>query len=89
MSLKEIPSLAKRIRLIDKIKSKTKKDGDELCPDEYNALNSDVLVLNMIGSGSANGEAFKSCIPYDSNTHTCDKTNEILLSTKKIPLTNF
>jgi len=89
MSLKEFSSLVKRIKLVDKIKSKTKKDGDELCPNEYNVLNSDVLVLNMIGSGSANGEAFKSCTPYDKNTHTCDKTNEILLSTKKIPLTNF
>jgi hypothetical protein len=65
-----------------------KNDGDELCPDEYNALNSDILLIERIGSGSINGEAYKSCIPYDKKTHEC-KPNNLLLSTKKIPLTNI
>ena len=65
-----------------------KANGDELCPDEYNALNHNILLIQRIGSESANGEAFKSCTPYDVNTHQCDD-NSFLLSTKKIPLTNI
>ena len=74
-------SLTDRILFEWNYKLMNKNDGDELCPDEYNALNSDILLIERIGSGSINGEAYKSCIPYDKETHKC-KSNNLLLSTK-------
>lgn len=58
----------------------------KLCPDKYNALNHKLLLMKQIGSGSEYGEAFKSCVPFDQNLNACDKESEIILSTKKIPL---
>ena len=81
-------SLTDRILFIWNYSLFDKKDGDILCPDEYNSLNHEILLIERIGSGSVNGEAYKSCIPYDENTYKC-KSNNLLLSTKKIPLTNI
>ena len=64
-----------------------KKDGDLLCPNEYNILNNDILLIQKIGSGVF-GQAYISCKPYKKDTisnrpDTCDN-NSILLSTKKM-----
>lgn len=58
----------------------------KLCPDQFNVLNHKLLLMKQIGSGSEYGEAFKSCAPYDTNLNKCDPQKEIILSTKKIPL---
>lgn len=82
-------NLNKRIKIYKHIVS-DKKDGDILCPDEYNVLNHDVLLLEQIGSKSINGEAYKACTPYDELLNTCsDDPGTTLLSTKKIPLTQY
>ncbi len=73
-----------RQTIYNKITSKDKKDGDEICADEFNVLNHDILLLERIGSGSVYGEAYKSCTPYNKSTKKCD--DGILLSTKKIPM---
>lgn len=73
-----------RQTIYNKIISKDKKDGDEICTDEFNVLNHDILLLERIGSGSVYGEAYKSCTPYNQSTKKCD--DGILLSTKKIPM---
>jgi hypothetical protein len=82
-------NLNKRIKTYKHILS-DKKDGEILCPDEYNVLNHDVLLLEQIGSKSINGEAYKACTPYDELLNTCsDDPGTMLLSTKKIPLTQY
>lgn len=82
-------SLSKRIKTYKSIVS-DKKDGDTLCPDEYNVLNHDILLLERIGSTSINGEAYKACTPYDEILQSCtDDPGTALLSTKKIPLTQY
>lgn len=82
-------SLSKRIKTYKSIVS-DKKDGDTLCPDEYNVLNHDILLLERIGSKSINGEAYKACTPYDEILQSCtDDPGTALLSTKKIPLTQY
>ena len=58
----------------------------KLCPDIYNALNHKLLLMKQIGSGSEYGEAFKSCVPFNKTLNACDTQSEIILSTKKIPL---
>jgi hypothetical protein len=86
----ENTSLSKRVKLHKYIVSESQKDGDILCPDEFNVLNHDVLLLEQIGSKSINGEAFKACKPYDEILHGCtDDPGTVLLSTKKIPLTQY
>lgn len=85
--MSEHPDLTNRIGEYYAILSPDKHDGEEICPDEFNVLNHDVLLLEQIGSGSINGEAYKSCVPYDKETKKCE--NGILLSTKKIPLTQM
>ena len=82
-------TLINRKEWVEKIKSKTRKDGDILCPDEFNALNHSILLLNRIGTESVNGEVYKSCTPYNKISHECEENNKILLSTKKMPLNNF
>jgi hypothetical protein len=42
--------------------------------------------MKQIGSGSEYGEAFKSCVPFNKTLNACDTQSEIILSTKKIPL---
>ena len=82
-------TLSKRIKTHKYIIS-DKRDGDTLCPDEYNVLNNDILLLERIGSKSINGEAFKACTPYDEILNECSNDpGTFLLSTKKIPLTEY
>ena len=86
----ENTSLSKRVKLHKYIVSENQNDGDNLCPDDYNVLNHDVLLLEQIGSKSINGEAFKACKPYDEFLQGCnDDPGTVLLSTKKIPLTQY
>jgi hypothetical protein len=79
-------SLQQRINKIDKyeIYNLQKKDGENICPDEFNVLDHNILLIKNIGTPSINGEVVKSCIPFSKNEKCED-----LLATKKIPLTNF
>lgn len=79
-------SLQERINNVDKyeIYNLQKEDGENICPDEFNVLDHNILLIKNIGSPSINGEVVKSCIPFSKNEKCED-----LLATKKIPLTNF
>jgi hypothetical protein len=81
-------SLENRLLLyINSILSK-KKDGDLLCPNEYNILNNDILLIQKIGSGVF-GQAYISCKPYNKLTDKCDNNNILLSSKKMIVRTNI
>lgn len=85
-----------RLDLISAVSTALKKlylvDGSRVCISDENTLANTFKILGRIGSGSANGEAFKMCYPMRCERSKsgkqrceCDKDPH-MLALKKIPL---
>ena len=62
-------------------------DGAPACLSDDQTLAKTFKLLNRIGSGSVNGEAYKICYPLRCDQDRCDcAENPIYLAVKKIPI---
>src|SRR6478609_6856201 len=83
--------MRKRVDVVKEIQKSLKKslnisDGAPACI-RNNTLANSFRILNRIGSGSVNGEAFRLCYPVECSDGKCEcKENPTFLAVKKIPL---
>lgn len=83
--------MRKRVDVVKEIQRSLKRsqnisDGAFACIKD-NLLANTFGILNRIGSGSVNGEAFKLCYPIECTNGACNcKNNPFYLAVKKIPL---
>ena len=68
-------------------RSQKLSDGAHACIDNKDIVGNAFKIINRIGSGSVNGEAFKTCHPIQCDQDGCECTeNPDYLAVKKIPL---